>query len=210
MTLKEERRMILNMVKENTISVEEGERLFDALEASEPKKTAKYLKADVLSRGGVRLATSLPSLPSLPPLPPLQPRRASHVYRRETAQEIIDKYEDLGFLNLDTEEYKELLRNNVTPNYIREIQEAGLPNVDTDELNELRNNRVSPDYIRTFKLPGNEDGDVAFEVDDIIECKRSRVSQKYVREFLEIFPDIDIDEIIEAYTSGISLSKIKA
>ena len=40
MTLKEERRMILNMVKESTITVEEGECLFEALEESKPARPA--------------------------------------------------------------------------------------------------------------------------------------------------------------------------
>jgi len=41
MTLKEERRMVLNMVKESTITVEEGECLFEALEESKPVRPAR-------------------------------------------------------------------------------------------------------------------------------------------------------------------------
>ena len=118
MAQKEERKMILNMVKDNTITVEEGERLFEALEASESKKSKRYLyRADI--------AKDMKLAPPLAPLEPLtlarpvraarayrsrHPRRAARAYRAKISEHLKEEFKNLDLPGLGDDELEELQR----------------------------------------------------------------------------------------------------
>jgi len=63
MTLKEETRIILKMVKESTITVDEGVRLFEAMD--EP------LEIELIAH--LQPIPPLPPMPKMPPMPPIPP-----------------------------------------------------------------------------------------------------------------------------------------
>jgi hypothetical protein len=139
MSIKEERSMILTMIAEGKITAEEGDRLLQALEQSEQNKHESMKRKKL---GGIPGVPPIPSLPSLPRVPSV-PRIFSGTERDQygnlvasvrdgyhdplgITEEYVKEFEEVGYSDLDYDEFHQFRIHGITPLYIEGLTELGL------------------------------------------------------------------------------------
>ena len=109
MDLSKERLMVLNMIAEGKINAEQGEQLFQALDAS-------VLEEQTLSTGEIPLVPPVPPIPPIPPEPPFPGASRLNVAALAAA------LREAGIDRLTISDIQELQNYHITPEYIREMR----------------------------------------------------------------------------------------
>ena len=152
--MNEERLTILRMISEKKITIDEGERLMDALgdEAqpspkAEPKTgTAESFKKWTFDFGNLKKDT----------------HSAKFIFKKAgddpagVKPSFIKEMRDLGFDNLTVEQLVEMKLHGVTPDFIREMRDLKFDNLTPDQLTEMKLHGVTPDFVREVRQQGFE------------------------------------------------------
>lgn len=171
--MEEERRKVLAMVVEGTISPEQGGRLLDGLAAAQ---------GDVLS-----LPPSDPDMGRSAGARPGARQHPSAELLLEMAQhgvnpEYVRELREYGFGDLPVETLIEVRDHGVNGRFIREMREAGLGDLSLDQLVSLRDHGVRAEYIVEMRALGF--GDLSIE--QLAELRSNGVKPEYVREMREL------------------------
>ena len=62
----------------------------------------------------------------------------------DVSPQFIAELREMGFKDLDADDFVELRNHDISANFIRSLRELGLKDLDTDELVELRIHNVIP------------------------------------------------------------------
>ncbi|MCJ7702933.1 MAG: hypothetical protein MUO62_15225, partial [Anaerolineales bacterium] len=132
MDLNKERTMVLEMIAEGKITVDEGEELIKALNASARKGGQVEPRWNEIP--AVPAMPAIPSIPSLPAIPALPAIPSmGRVPPMPPMGRGIDSYTDLaaelraaGITKLTVSDLQELVDHRVTPAYVREMIALGL------------------------------------------------------------------------------------
>ena len=123
MTIKEERNMVLEMLADGKITVEESEKLLQALEESQPKPKRKR---------GLRAIRSLPALPSVRAIPAIP--AIPDIYGAQGDERFLEMLDDLGYEDITREEYHQIRIHGITPRYIKDMIDVLGDELEIDEI----------------------------------------------------------------------------
>jgi hypothetical protein len=199
--VNEEREAILRMVADQTISVEQGLELLEAIEpeqAARPPRMrgfAGLIDEALGKRFDDRFRSPGPPPPPRPPRPPHPPRPPQWGPRPSPG--------GAGRHGLRFEDLVELKTNGVSKTYIEEIRDL-FPDVDLGELLECRESGVTPGFARDMLATF-----AAMDVSDLIEMRIHGVTTEFVAALRSKFPDLDPAQIIEAVVDGVKIGDLE-
>ncbi len=168
--MKTGRARILEMVKDDKISIEQADELLKALENAQPNTPAQVSALEVSALEGSPFKAS--PLESSQFGPEHNPRVEIRISRSNNGKYNFEQMIELG-------------KYGVSAKFIRELNEVGLTDLSFEAVIELGKYGISPKFVLEMRQISEEFdlGELNFE--RIIELGKYGVSAKFVREMIE-------------------------
>lgn len=181
--MPEEQRRILEMLASQQISVEQADRLLEAVTPLPPHDGAPNQE---------RMRAQRHSHPHGAPHSPLRTTTDGGTYLREMRT--------LGLSDLKPNELIALKSTGVNGAYVRDLHAHGLSTVDANDLIALKSMGVDGAYIQELRDAGLED----LDAHDLIAFKSQDIDGAYVRRMRAAgFADVDSNDLIALKSQGI-------
>jgi hypothetical protein len=227
--MQEERKKILEMVAEATISVDEAEELLASIESNKTTGPPREqpldereeiedaipdlgrLRSDLrrlgreLRRAGrqgkFQLDLDLGELEHNIARAVAIPRRPARVRRHHHRRD----HEAIGE-NPSFERLVEMGALGIKPAYIKELKDAGLSDLTWDEVMGLRSLGIKPEYVRDVRDLLGED----VSADEIMQLGGLGVSSSYIEELKDVGLDrLSVDQVTELAALGIRADYVR-
>ena len=185
-----QRQRILELVKNDTITVEQGMELMSALETRD----------------------ETPNRPPSPPMPPAPP-----AWKTSASSVKVGRPLATGSGQLSFDQIVQLGIHGVKPSYIEELRKAGLEDVPFNDLTKLIVHRIPVSYVLELRNMLVEHGFEPLNVDQIVKLGIHKIQPSYVLELLKTgafnlnapaAQNTDLDE--RRAKLGVKLSKVDA
>jgi len=209
MNLSKERSLVLEMISDGQITVDEGEELFQALNASVKKDTVRSIDDGTPLDSGFEPISppppippipAIPPIPPIPAIPPIRPIRAMGArslggFRNDDVEELLAELSAAGIDHLTQSDLQELYIHHITPDYVREIVALGFQPEGISEWIEMRIHNITPHNVRAYRSLGLDD----LEVSDLVELSIHNISPKFVSEMTGLgYGVMDVGELVES------------
>lgn len=206
----DERRRILEMVAEGTITVDDGERLLAALgEGGHAARPAAWTDDGIQRTIGSAIADAIEDsvYHSVATRTRMKRRAssiddivsfASHGVSADFVRELREIWPDL-----DPDDVISMASNGVRSAFITEVRGVW-EDVQPDDLVELAANGVRPDLIRAARAVSPE-----ATRDDIISLAGHGVRTDDLTEFADLVPGLSLDDIIELKSHGVTAQYVR-
>ena len=170
-----QRQRILELVKNDAITIEQGMELMSALE----------------------LPNRLPTRPPVPPMPPAPPAWKT---RNESVK--VGRPLASGSGQLSFDQIVQLGVHGIKPNYIEELRKAGLENVPFPELMSLIVHQIPISYVLELRELEQQLEVEPLSVSQIVQLGIHRISATYALEMRQLgiehgFAPLTVDQIVQ-------------
>ena len=174
-----QRQRILELVKNASITVEQGMELMSALE----------MRNETSNR--------LPTRPPVPPMPPVPP-----AWKTSGSSVKVGRPLAPGSGQLSFDQIVQLGVHGVKPNYIEELRNAGLENVPFSELMQLIVHQIPVSYVLELRELEQQLEVEPLSVAQIVQLGIHRISASYALEMRQLgiehgFAPLTVDQIVQ-------------
>jgi DNA-binding transcriptional MerR regulator len=184
--MQAERIRVLELVKNGTLTIEQGDELIDALQAANQPNFQASNQPD--------FAGPVPPRPPVAPKPPKPPRapRAS------------------GGGKFSFDKMIQLSNHGIDLGFVRELSEAGLGKFSFEDLIAFGNHGVEADFIIGLRELAQEFDFEELDARQIIAFSNHGIEVSYVREMFEAgLENVDFDDMIAFGNHGIEASYVR-
>ena len=194
--MSKEQIKILEMVAEGTITVEEGEKLLEAL--SEPAQTTQHTRVRVMQEDE-DLGGFFDELPGAVNLLATNVARAARPRFRRMRVSPADGDTIVGS-NLGFDKLVKLGTFGISPTFLKELKEAGIKDLTFDEIISFGMAGVKPAYVKEMKTRFGDD----ITHKQIAKLAMFGISVDFVDGIKKLGLDLSYKQIIKLGTHGIS------
>lgn len=195
--MSKEQIKILEMVAEGTITVEEGEKLLEAL-SEPPPKTQRRVR--VLPEDEVDLEDFFDDLPQAVNLASGIARGAVRSGFAKRIRLNPDRGDTIVGSNLGFDKLVKLGTFGISPTFLKELKEAGIKDLTFDEIISFGMHGVSPSYVKEMKTRFGED--ITYK--QITKLAMFGIDVDFVEGIKKLGLDLSYKQIIKLGVHGIS------
>ena len=170
-----QRQRILELVKNDTITIEQGMELMSALE----------------------MANRLPTRPPVPPMPPAPP-----AWKTNSSSVRVGRPLASGSGQLSFDEIVQLGVHGIKPNYIEELRKAGLEDMEFHDLMQLVIHEIPVSYVLELRDLEQQLEIEPLTVNQIVQLGIHEISANYALEMRRLgiehgFAPLTVDQIVQ-------------